>query len=140
MVFQFTFSQTEAWNWNARILTENHRKGIWSNLHHKSAPSFLPNPSIRSLTDSLTLSHPLRIYFSVVVSSTTSASSPSLLETSPLSSSSPPRASDVQLIRIGLRGSRSNYSILLPNLNAPNKEDRDSSLDVIQGEELPCSR
>ena len=42
----------------------------------------------------------------------------------------------MQLIRIGLRGSRSNYSILLPNLNAPNKVDQDTSFDVIQGKKL----
>ena len=73
-----------------------------------------------------------------MVSSSTSASSPSLLETSPSSSSSSPHrgASDVQLIRIGLRGSRSNYSIILPNINAPNKEEECSSFDVIEGKEI----
>ena len=74
-----------------------------------------------------------------MVSSSTSASSPSLLETSPSSSSSSPPhrgASDVQLIRIGLRGSRSNYSIILPNINAPNREEEHSSFDVIEGKEI----
>ena len=98
-----------------------------------------PEEAIKGTLHEITFSFFARSYspisrtLLVVVSSSTSASSPSLLETSPSSS---PKPSDVQLIRIGLRGSRSNYSIILPNINAPNKEEERSSFDVIEGKEI----
>lgn len=75
---------------------------------------------LNHLSSSSQLSHFLFASFSAAAAVSSSASSPSLLESSsPRSSSS--SSSDVQLIRIGLRGSKSNYSLLLFGKEAQDK-------------------